>query len=107
MKRWIILFVVAGLSMAAGPVRRGGEEALPVPPIPQDLVSSEAAPVPNSSMFAPLDLRTPRGPELSPALMVPKYTYQGEGFLYGSTVQSEQNRKARPAAGFNLKFPLQ
>ena len=107
MTRWMFLLLAMGLTMAAGPARKGGEDALPVPPIPPDAIGSEAAPMPNTSLLAPMDLRTPRGPELSPAFMGPKYTYQGEAFLHGSTVQSEQARKSRPAAGFNLTVPLQ
>ncbi|MSP30016.1 MAG: hypothetical protein EXR09_06090 [Acetobacteraceae bacterium] len=80
---------------------------MPVPPIPPDLVGREAAPLPNTSLRAPMDLRTPRGVELSPALMDPKDTYKGEAFLHGSKAQLEQARKSLPAAGFNLTVPLQ
>jgi len=85
------------------------EEPLPVPPIPPDEVASnyEAAPTPGQIGAAPGTAQGPRGPELSPTLMTPKQFYQGEGFLAGSTVQSEQQRKAKPAAGFNLTVPLQ
>jgi len=85
------------------------EEPLPIPPIPPAEVASnyEAAPTPGQIGAAPGGPQGPRGPELSPTLMTPKQFYQGEGFLAGSTVQSEQQRKAKPAAGFNLTVPLQ
>ena len=79
---------------------------LPVPPIPPDAPSLlEAAPTPNS-IAAPVAAQAPRGAELTPTLMGPKQVYQGDGFLTGSTVQSEQQRRAKPAAGFNLTVPL-
>lgn len=94
--------------MAAGPARQNAAEVLPLPPIPPDSMSnSEPAPVPDSGVRGPVALQVPRGAELTPTMMGPKYTYQGEGFLRGSTVQSEQNRKVKPAAGFNLTVPLQ
>lgn len=98
----------ASLTMAASPARQSTAEVLPLPPIPPEGVeASEAAPMPDSGARGPVALQVPRGPELTPTMMGPKYTYQGEGFLHGSTVQSEQNRKVRPAAGFNLTVPLQ
>jgi len=108
MKRWMVLVLLTGLGLAAGGASYGREEELPLPPIPPDsFAESEAAPLPNSGMRAPLDLRASvGGAQLTPALIGPKYTYQGEAFLHGSTVQSEQNRNVNPAAGFNLKMPL-
>jgi hypothetical protein len=99
--------LLPGMSHAQGATRRAAEEALPVPPIPPEepLTSYEAAPVPGN-VAAPVTPEGPRGAELSPRLMGPKQFYQGEGFLTGSTVQSEQQRKAKPAAGFNLTVPL-
>jgi hypothetical protein len=109
MRRWVVLALLTGLGVTAGAASFAREEELPLPPIPPDsLMDSEAAPIPNNGIRAPLDVRTPTGEaQLSPTLMGPKYTYQGEAFLRGSTVQTEQNRNAKPAAGFNLKVPLQ
>lgn len=102
------LLLAAGLTMAAGPGRQNSAEVLPLPPIPPNMVAtSEPAPVPNSIERAPTPLPVPRGPELSPTVIGPKYTYQGEAFLRGSTVQSQQNSKVRPAPGLNLTVPLQ
>lgn len=108
MRRLTFLLLAASLTVAAGPARQNAAEVLPLPPIPPELqTNSEPAPVPNSAARGPTELAVPRGAELSPTMMGPKYTYQGEGFLRGSTVQSEQNRKLRPAAGVNLTVPLQ
>jgi len=99
--------VLPGVSHAQGATRRAAEEMLPIPPIPPDIPASsyEEAPLPGNAA-APVAGQAPRGPELTPTLMGPKQFYQGEGFLSGSTVQSEQQRKAKPAAGFNLTVPL-
>lgn len=84
-----------------------GKQSLPIPPIPPDVPVSryEAAPTPNL-VNAPTVSQPAPGAEVRPTLMGPKQFYQGEGFLNGSTVQSEQQRRARPAAGFNLTVPL-
>lgn len=115
MTKFLALLVVAALlpasipgpSLAQGPARRAVvEEPLPIPPIPPELPTQlDAAPTPNS-VSAPVVAQAPRGAELMPTLMGPKQYYQGEGFLAGSTVQGEQQRKAKPAAGFNLTVPL-
>ena len=108
MKRWVMLALLTGLGVTTAAAGFAREEELPLPPIPPDsLMESEAAPIPNNGIRAPLDLRATGEAQLSPTLMGPKYTYQGEAFLRGSTVQTEQNRNAKPAAGFNLKVPLQ
>ena len=101
--------VMASPTIAAGPARQSAAEVWPLPPIPPDITAdvSEPAPMPDSGARGPITLQVPRGAELSPTMMGPKYTYQGEGFLRGSTVQSEQARKVRPAAGVNLTVPLQ
>jgi hypothetical protein len=107
MRRLSFLLLAACITGAAGPARNASE-TLPVPPIPPDISSdSEPAPMPNFAARGPMDLQVPRGPELTPTMMGPKYTYQGEAFLRGSTNQVEQNRKLRPAAGLNLTVPLQ
>lgn len=99
--------MLPGLSHAQAASRRAAEELLPIPPIPPDVPATafEEAPTPGN-LAAPVTPQGPRGPELTPTLMGPKQFYQGEGFLSGSTVQSEQQRKAKPAAGFNLTVPL-
>ena len=107
MRRLSFLLIAACITGAAGPVRNDFE-TLPLPPIPPDISSnSEPAPVPNIAARGPMELQVPRGPEVTPTMMTPRYTYQGEAFLRGSTNQVEQNRKLRPAAGLNLTVPLQ
>jgi hypothetical protein len=44
---------------------------------------------------------------LAPSLFNEHPTYQGDGFTPNSTVQGEQTKRIRPAAGFNLSVPLQ
>ena len=65
------------------------------------------APMPNSSVTAPraVDANS-KAPELSPSLFRPKKTYGGEGFIAGSNVQDQEQRKVGPAPGINLKVPL-
>ncbi len=105
MRRLSFLLLAASLSMAASSGMAAGP--LPLPPVPPaQALNHEPAPVPNSAVRGPVTVQS-RGPELSPTMMGPKYTYQGEAFLPGSTVQSEQNRKTRPAPGLNLTVPLQ
>jgi hypothetical protein len=107
MKRLILLLLMAGFSLGAAPAGQIAREILPIPPIPPDMPSTlEAAPVPNSRLSAPVTAHA-RGPEVTPTVMSPKRIYQGEGFLAGSAMQSEQQRKARPAPGLNLTVPLQ
>ena len=107
MKRLFLLLVVAGFSLGAGPARQAANEILPIPPIPPDMPSPmEAAPVPNSRLSAPVAAQG-RGAEVTPTVMTPKQTYQGEGFLSGSTMQAEQQRKTLPVPGLSLTVPLQ
>lgn len=65
------------------------------------------APVPNSSVSAPRPLdANSKAPEFSPELFRRKKTYGGEGFIAGSTLQDQQQRRLAPTAGINLKVPL-
>ncbi len=65
------------------------------------------APTPNNSVSAPMPLDfNNKAPEFSPGLFRPKKAYGGEGFIAGSTVQDQQQRKVGPTPGINLKVPL-
>ena len=65
------------------------------------------APTPNQDLLAPLLPNTDKGkPTVAPGLFQPKNQYQGEGYVPGSTVQSEQDRRVRIAPGINLHVPL-
>ena len=64
-----------------------------------------AAPTPNGTVSAPVAIDSNK-PELAPGLFRRKKTYGGEGFIQGSAVQDQDQRKIGPAAGINLKVPL-
>ena len=80
-------------------------EDYPLPPIPPDEPPTEsAAPVPGSAA-APNQEAT-SGPQVSPGIFSPGVYGTGNGYLSGSTSQSELQRRS-PPAGFKLNVPLQ
>lgn len=86
------------------------EEDFPVPPIPPTSESPYlAAPVPNTAIGAPQDAagNANRGASLSPGFYQPKDYNLGEGYLNGSTIAGEQERRAQPMPRLQLKMPLQ
>ena len=66
----------------------------------------EPAPVPNREFSAPQALGAGDEPSLAPTLFTSKNQYRGDGFSPGSTAQSEQEKRAKPGAGFSLHMPL-
>ena len=109
--RWFATLLIIPLAAAAP--QRGlslnvpdQNPLLPVPPRPPPKPSRfEPAPLPNRDV----EQSTPRAtldPSLSPTLFNRRDSYRGDGFLPGSTAQSETERRVRPGAGFNLKMPL-
>ncbi len=65
------------------------------------------APMPNNSVSAPRPREAnSKAPEFSPKLFHPKKTYGGEGFIAGSTVQDQEQRRLAPTPGISLKVPL-
>jgi hypothetical protein len=66
----------------------------------------EPAPVPDRDLAAPAPAPT-NGAEVSPSLFMPKTQFRGDGYMSGSTSQSVQEKNVRPAAGFNVRMPLQ
>ncbi len=65
------------------------------------------APMPNNSVSAPRPRdANSKAPEFSPKLFHPKKTYGGEGFIAGSTVQDQEQRRLAPTPGLSLKVPL-
>jgi hypothetical protein len=109
----VLVFSAIALTASAAPRRASppqsstGEE-LPLPPIPPDLGAPYlAAPVPNNGLSAPNPLDARRGPEISPGFYQPKDYNIGQGYLPGSTVQGEQEHRAKPMPSLNLKVPLQ
>jgi len=64
-------------------------------------------PMPNNSVSAPRPRdANSKAPEFSPKLFHPKKTYGGEGFIAGSTVQDQEQRRLAPTPGLSLKVPL-
>jgi hypothetical protein len=82
-------------------------EDFPLPPIPPDTPPAEsAAPVPGSTS-APRQEGGANGPQVSPGFFSQGSDGAGgNGFLSGSTSQSEAQRRS-PPAGFKLNVPLQ
>ena len=65
------------------------------------------APTPNRDIAAPPGGAPSQGATLAPSLFSRATQNRGEGFLSGSTAQSDQDRRAAPGAGFNLRMPIQ
>jgi hypothetical protein len=99
-----------GLSVTAPAPLPSADDALPIPepPIPPSQPPAfTAAPVPGGSSdgyAAPSVTRA--GARVSPDVFSPQSYGEGNGYLAGSTVQSDQDRH-RPPAGFRLNVPLQ
>jgi hypothetical protein len=86
------------------------EDELPVPPIPPATETPYlAAPMPDTALGAPPDPLESKdqGARLSPGFYHPKDYNIGEGYLNGSTVQGEQERRAQPVPRLQFKMPLQ
>jgi len=79
----------------------------PTQPGGQPGPSYDLAPTPNRDLDGPRAPRASNSPELAPGLFTRGQQYRGEGYSQGSSAQSEQERRARPGAGFKLRLPLQ
>jgi hypothetical protein len=67
-----------------------------------------AAPTPNQDATIPF-VKDPRADQaqLGPSVFAPPPKgYRGEGYVPGSTVDGEQQRRIKPAPGINLTVPL-
>lgn len=101
-----------GLNLQATPHGQGSV-LLPLPPTPPRVrqpsagPSYDPAPTPNRDLDAPLGPRASGAPELAPGLFTRGQQFRGDGYSAGSSAQSEQERRARPGAGFKLRMPLQ
>lgn len=99
-----------GLNLQATPQ---ASVLLPLPPAPPRIrppssaPSYDPAPTPNRDLDAPLGPRASNAPELAPGLFTRGQQFRGDGYSAGSTAQAEQERRARPGAGFKLRMPLQ
>jgi hypothetical protein len=89
------------------PPETAQQEDLPIPPIPPETPPAfSAAPVPDSELAPAPDEPDPQGARLGPGLFTQRNFGEGNGYLNGSTMQSERDRKT-PPAGFQLNMPLQ
>ena len=76
------------------------------PVIARQPVVSDVAPTPNRDIFAPSGPAAGNQATLAPGLFTRGRQSRGDGFLSGSTAQEDQDRRALPGAGFNIKMPL-
>jgi hypothetical protein len=77
----------------------------PEPPAAGPPSRFQPAPTPNREV----ELTKPKASNattVGPSLFTRPDEYRGDGFNKGSTVQSEQERRGKPAAGFSLHMPL-
>ncbi len=66
----------------------------------------DAAPTPNQDASAPTT-RASKDGSVGPGFFTRRDQYTGEGISPSSSVQADQERKARPGVGFSLTTPLQ
>jgi hypothetical protein len=66
-----------------------------------------AAPTPNRDAEGPRPPPASMAATVSPSLFTRKEQYRGDGFSPNSTAQDTEERHYQPAAGFNLKMPIQ
>ena len=64
------------------------------------------APTPNEDSLAP-QAKASKDASVGPGFFTRRDQYRGEGLSPSSSVQAEQDRKAKPGAGINLRMPLQ
>ena len=117
-RRMLALAAVALPVMAASPpgfppvVLSGplnGVQAAPPPPPGAFYTGYTAAPVPDQDMEAPNRVVQPDGNGvLTPSLLhAQKKHFQGDGYIQGSTVESDQQKRLKPAPGLNWSVPLE
>lgn len=120
MRRLALVIVVTLLSSSGWAQQRrlnlqatpGESSLLQLPPTPprggsQSGPGYDLAPTPNRDIDGPQGPRASNAPELAPGIFTRGQQYRGEGYSAGSSAQSEQERRARPGAGFKLRLPLQ
>ncbi len=91
----------ASYIIATAPSRPLTDSSTPV-------VGFTAAPMPNADLNAPLRIDpNARQASLKPSLFAPRNAYHGDGYVPGSTVQTEQEKRLKPTPGVNLSVPLQ
>ncbi len=65
------------------------------------------APVPDQDAAAPSGPQAGRDAEIAPSFFTRRDQYRGAGYSTGSSSQIQQDRRAQPGAGVNLRVPLQ
>jgi hypothetical protein len=65
------------------------------------------APTPNRDAEGPRPPPASMAATVGPSLFTRKEQYRGDGFSPNSTAQESEERHYQPAAGFNLKMPIQ
>ncbi len=115
------LFLVAGMIVvsAAAPTKYGsfsGPLFQGVTVLPQRDAGSEQlavggftpAPLPNSEASAPI-LRElgPAQAKISPGLFNVKRQTRGDGYVPGSTIEGNEQKRFHPTPGINMSVPLQ
>jgi len=84
------------------------EEDFPIPPIPPDADNPYlAAPVPDTAFADPAARPGPTGTQISPGFYQPRDYNIGQGYLSGSTIAGQQERRAAPVPSLRLKVPLE
>lgn len=108
----LMLLLSTGPAMAQSSLRRP-MDSLPISPF-QMRAPAPAGPVYTPAPVPDRDAAVPTGPrirrrdaELSPNLINRSDQYRGDGYVNGSTAQTEQEKRVKPGAGFNLRMPLQ
>ncbi|MDT7950795.1 MAG: hypothetical protein RQ966_04750 [Acetobacteraceae bacterium] len=113
-RSWLLMLALP--LIAAGPLQRPLTLAVPAPgafsldpppaAAPAKAPSFQPAPLPNRNLSSPPSERESNEPSLAPTLFTSREQFRGDGFSPGSTAQSEQERRLKPAAGFSLHMPL-
>ncbi len=110
--------VLLATLMTATPALAQSSLRRPIDPLPLSRFQLQT-PAPAGQLFTPApvpdrDASAPTGPKirrpdaaLSPSLINRSDQYRGDGYINGSTAQSEQEKRVKPGAGFNLRMPLQ
>jgi hypothetical protein len=107
MKRLSWAMLILPLSLAAAPAHQG---ALPIPPIPPDQLPTDGpAPTPDRDA-APPSTPPSEGTRIVPRLVrVPTYANdfdRSEGYINGSRLQQDSDRRIAPSPGFDLQIPI-
>lgn len=114
MRRALALAVTALLGLGAAPpvfppIVLPGTFALVQSSVPPNRLSGfTPAPVPDETLEPPAsNRRQSNEPNLRPGLFhTQKQLYQGEGYMPGSTIDGEQQKREKPLPGLNLSVPL-